>query len=155
MGKMKEYNMDDFYDQQIDNMLWGGKNALVNAQPNVNVDSNLKTAAAAGKPKMSDVPPIALFALGAAMSDGARKYGTVNWRATGSTSSVFYDAMMRHLVAWYSGEDFAEDSGIHHLAHLMASCAILLDSSLHNKLNDNRPEPSVNPLVSQVWKTNA
>lgn len=172
MGKMKEHYMaeqckilgdepirgtyGDFYDQQIDNMLWGVKAAAIGGSTKpLDVDTNLKTAAAAGKPKMSDVPPIALFALGAAMSDGARKYGTVNWRATGSTSSVFYDAMMRHLVAWYSGEDFAEDSGIHHLAHLMASCAILLDSSLHNKLNDNRPEPSVNPLVSQVWKTNA
>lgn len=102
------------------------------------VDSNLKTAAAQNKPRLSDVPPVALFALGAAMSDGKDKYGRYNWRETGSTASVFYDAMMRHLVDWYNGEDYADDSKVNHLGHIMASCAILLDSELHGSLNDDR-----------------
>jgi hypothetical protein len=118
------------------------------------VDTNLKTAAAAKKPKLSDVPPVALFALGAAMSDGKEKYGRFNWRETGSTASVFYDAMMRHLADWYNGEDFADDSKVHHLGHLMASCAILLDSSLHGKLNDDRQKyGTVSRNVTWIDKT--
>jgi len=102
------------------------------------VDTNLKTFAAMNKPRLSDVPPVALLALGAAMSDGKDKYGRFNWRETGSTSSVFYDAMMRHLLDWFNGEDYAHDSKVHHLAHVMASCAIILDSELHGSLNDDR-----------------
>jgi hypothetical protein len=101
-------------------------------------DKNLKTLAAVGKAKLSDVPPVALYALGAAMSDGASKYGRFNWRETGATSSVFFDAMMRHLLDWYAGENHAPDSKVHHLAHLMASCAILLDAELQSCLNDDR-----------------
>lgn len=101
-------------------------------------DNNPKTAVAAGKPKLSDVPTVALFALGAAMSDGANKYGRYNYRDTNVTASVFYDAMMRHLTAWYNGEDHASDSKVHHLAHVMAGAAIVLDAELHAKFNDDR-----------------
>ena len=101
-------------------------------------DNNPKTAVAATKQKMSDVPTVALFALGAAMSDGANKYGRYNYRDTNVTASVFYDAMMRHLTTWYNGEDYAPDSKVHHLAHVMASCAIVLDAELHAKFNDDR-----------------
>jgi hypothetical protein len=118
------------------------------------VDKNLKTAAALNKPKLSDVPPVALFALGAAMSDGASKYGRYNWRETGTTASVFYDAMHRHLADWYNGEDFAHDSKVNHLAHIMASCAILLDSELHGSMNDDRDKSKPESIARNVtWKT--
>lgn len=102
------------------------------------VDANRKTAAAAGKPKVSVVPPIGIFALGAAMEDGANKYERFNWRTTQVTSSVFFDAMLRHLLQWYCGEDKAKDSGVHHLGHMMAGGAILLDGELYEVLNDDR-----------------
>jgi hypothetical protein len=101
-------------------------------------DNNVKTAAAADKPKTSAVPPIAIMALGAAMQDGANKYGLFNWRTTSVSATVFYDAMMRHLAAWYSGENHAQDSGVHHLAHLMAGAAILLDGEFNNVFIDDR-----------------
>jgi len=101
-------------------------------------DNNVKTAAAVGKPQMSAVPPTALFALGAAMQNGADKYGKFNWRGTAVTASVFYDAMLRHLTAWYAGEDHAQDSKVHHLGHLMAGCAIILDAEAHKVFNDDR-----------------
>jgi hypothetical protein len=101
-------------------------------------DNNPKTAVALSKPRISDVPPVALFALGAAMSDGADKYGRYNWRDTSVTASVFYDAMMRHLTDWFNGENYAHDSKVNHLGHIMASCAILLDAEIHNVFNDDR-----------------
>jgi hypothetical protein len=102
------------------------------------IDTNVKTAVAIGKPKLSDVPTVGLFALGAAMSDGASKYGRYNWRSTEVTASVFYDAIMRHTLQWYSGEDHADDSKIHHLAMIMANCAIILDAQMYGVFRDDR-----------------
>jgi len=117
------------------------------------VDNNPKTRVASSKAKMSDIPPVALFALGAAMSDGAVKYGRYNWRDTASTASVFYDAINRHLADWYNGEDYADDSKINHLAHIMASCAILLDAQLHGNLNDDRDKRKSDSISrNPTWK---
>lgn len=113
-------------------------------------DANLKTAAAVGKPVISSIPPIALFALGAAMQDGVIKYEKYNWRDAGATVSIFFDAMARHLLAWYAGEDYAKDSKIHHLAHLMAGCAIMLDSTFHQKLNDDRKAGNLNSVENII-----
>lgn len=101
-------------------------------------DRNVKTAAAAKKPRVAAVPPIAIMALGAAMQNGADKYGLFNWRETSVTATVFYNAMLRHLEQWYSGENHASDSGIHHLAHLMAGAAIILDAEMNGVFNDDR-----------------
>jgi len=148
--------MTDFYDIQSSNLLWRDTmsravNKMIDEELNKPVDSNLKTLAAIDKPRLSDVPPVALFALGAAMSNGKDKYGRFNWRETGTTSSVFYDAMQRHLAQWYSGEDFAEDSKVHHLAHIMASCAILMDSEYQGSLQDDRDFNSPIPLNKPLY----
>lgn len=122
-------------------------------------DNNVKTATAAGKPTLSAVPPVALIALGAAMQDGANKYSKFNWRTTAVTASVFYDALHRHLLDWYNGEDFAPDSKIHHLAHLMAGCAIILDAIAADVFKDDRDKTypiSVSRDTAHIWKaTNA
>ena len=118
-------------------------------------DNNVKTAAAAGKPTLSAVPPVAIIALGAAMQDGANKYGKFNWRTTAVTASVFYDALHRHLLDWYNGEDFAPDSKIHHLAHLMAGCAIILDAIAAGVFKDDRDKTypkSVSRDCTNIWK---
>ncbi len=103
-------------------------------------DGNPKTAAGAAKPKTSAIPPLAIMRLGQAMEDGRRKYGLTNWRGEKVSSSVYFDAAMRHLLAWWDGEDRALDSGVDHLAHVMACCAILIDAdSMAGWLNDDRP----------------
>lgn len=115
---------------------------------------NNKDAAAEGKPTTHCVPSIAVLALGAAMADGESKYGKFNWRDSNVTASVFYNAMMRHLLDWNQGEDFATDSGIHHLAHLMAGCAIILDAISNDVFVDNRSKPekgSVTRDMKNVW----
>ncbi len=102
-------------------------------------DDNPKTALGVAKPSMHGVPPVALLHLGSAMADGVRKYGLTNWRDKPVSSSTYYDAALRHLLAWWDGESLAADSGAHHLAHVMACCAILLDAEGCATLNDNRP----------------
>lgn len=106
-------------------------------------DANVKTAAAAKKPRVAAVPPIAVMALGAAMQTGADKYGAFNWRGTSVTASVFYNAMVRHLEQWYSGEQHASDTGVHHLAHLMAGAAIVLDAEMNDVFIDDRPKGKI------------
>jgi hypothetical protein len=116
-------------------------------EPNPDPTQNVKNQAALNKPVLSPVPAIAFFAVGAAMKDGADKYGRFNWRTTEVTSSIFYDAMLRHLLYWYSGEDHAPDSKIHHLAHLMAGAAIILDAELKGVLNDDRNKIDIENIM--------
>lgn len=106
-------------------------------------DDNPKTARGAVKPPLHFVPPVALLHLGAAMENGGDKYGAMNWREKRISSSVYYDAAMRHLLAWWDGEDVAPDSGVHHLGHVMACMALILDGSASGMLNDNRPTPGM------------
>lgn len=101
-------------------------------------DDNPKTVQGLKKPSMSCVPPISLLHLSHAMMDGEKKYGRMNWRKHTVSSSVYYDAAMRHMMAWFDGETCAPDSGVHHLGHVMACCAILLDGESLAVLNDDR-----------------
>ncbi len=102
-------------------------------------DDNPKTRFGLRKPAMSSVPPAALIHLMRAMADGRRKYGLMNWREKNVSSTIYYDAAMRHLMAWFDGEHSASDSGVHHLGHAMACMAIILDAEAQGTLNDDRP----------------
>jgi dATP/dGTP diphosphohydrolase len=102
-------------------------------------DSNPKTRFGVRKPGIADIPPSAILHLGQAMSDGERKYGRTNWRENEVTASVYYNAAARHLMAWWDGEQVAPDSGVHHLGHVMACCAILLDAEASGQIIDDRP----------------
>jgi hypothetical protein len=102
------------------------------------MDSNPKTVFGIAKPSLAAVPPVAAFYLGQALADGAAKYGRFNWRAKPVTASIYYDAALRHVMAWHDGEDCAADSGVHHLAHAMANFAILLDAMETGTLIDDR-----------------
>jgi hypothetical protein len=102
-------------------------------------DDNPKTALGEAKPKMSHTPTESIRLLGQVHSMGAAKYGAFNWRKKTVSSTVYYDAAMRHLMAYFDGEDVDGESGLPHLAHVMACCSILLDASAVENLNDNRP----------------
>lgn len=116
----------------------------------VPVDNNASTVAALGKLKLSNVPPNVLFGIGEAMNDGAKKYGRYNWRKTDVTASVFYDKLVRHLLDWYSGEDVATDSKIHHLKHLIADAGIVLDAIDCNVFIDDRDKEG--PRATKAWR---
>jgi len=103
-------------------------------------DDNPKTALGEAKPKMSHTPTESIRLLGQVHSMGAAKYGAFNWREKTVSSTVYYDAAMRHLMAYFDGQDIDEESGLPHLAHVMACCSILLDARDGDTLNDNRPD---------------
>jgi hypothetical protein len=99
---------------------------------------NPKTRLGLQKPSLSAVPATALFHLARAMMDGERKYGQYNWREKDVPARIYVDAAMRHILAWNDGEEAADDSKCHHLAHAMACCAIVLDAMEQGALIDDR-----------------
>lgn len=107
-------------------------------------DGNPKTLMGAKKPDLSVVPPVAFLHVATAMMNGADKYGPFNWRDIPISSRPYITAALRHLLAYLDGEDYSADTveagvPVHHLAHVMACCAILLDAEACGTLNDNRP----------------
>lgn len=73
------------------------------------------------------------------MMDGARKYGPFNWRGNAVVASIYIDALIRHAMSWFEGEECADDSGVHHLGHAIACLGILLDAQETGNLVDDRP----------------
>lgn len=110
-------------------------------------DTNPKDAVGVRKAGMSCVPSEVLLELGLAMQEGARKYGRHNYRAVGVRASVYYDAVWRHLTAWWEGEDIDPESGLHHVTKAMAGLAVLRDSIHLNNWVDDRP-----PSLTTGWQ---
>lgn len=102
-------------------------------------DDNPKTAIGVTKAPYHLVPPSGIHHTAAAFADGAKKYGPYNWREKRVSASVYYAAALRHLTAWWDGEDVSRDALVHHLGHVMACCAILLDGMSIGMMNDDRP----------------
>ena len=101
-------------------------------------DDNPKTQYGEKKLKMSSTPVMPLQEMGKVFELGAKKYGRYNWRLHAVSATVYYDAALRHLMAWFEGEDTDPESGVSHLAHVMACMAILMDAQKNGKLKDNR-----------------
>lgn len=103
--------------------------------------SNPKDAVGSNKLPMHLWPNTAT-ALGCmGLLDGMLKYGRSNWRVAGVRASIYYDAARRHLDRWFEGEDCDADSGLPHLAHVLACVAILVDAGAAGKLTDDRMVP--------------
>lgn len=69
---------------------------------------------------------------------GADKYGERNWRIDKIKTSTYEGAILRHFKAYFSGESTDPDSGLSHLTHIRACCAVMLDAEKHGMLIDDR-----------------
>lgn len=108
--------------------------------------SNPKDAIGLTKVSVTKVPFVALLHAAHAMMNGADKYGSYNFRETKVQASIYIDACLRHVAAWFNREERAEDSGVHHLGHAMACLAILLDSQAEGNLIDDRPSGGIGTI---------
>ena len=61
----------------------------------------------------------------------------------GLESTALYDATMRHLLAWMSGEDLDPESGLNHLFHAGASLNMLIWMLANKPEMDDRPDKNV------------
>lgn len=100
--------------------------------------ANPKTVVGNTKPSITAIPGPAILHCALAMQNGVTKYTKYNWRESRVPAATYVDAAIRHLLSWADGEEIASDSGVHHLAHAMACCAILLDAIEGDHLIDNR-----------------
>lgn len=109
-------------------------------------ESNPKDRLGMRKPALSVLSMPVLYEMAAGMTEGACKYGRHNYRAIGVRASVYFDATMRHLAAWWEGQDTDPDSGLHHVCKALASLHVLRDAMLNNKVVDDRP-----PSMHEGW----
>ena len=109
--------------------------------------TNPKKAHGALKAPMNACPNTALIELNAVMAGGAHKYGIFNFRDSDIDCLTYISAIRRHFMLWEDGEDTDPESGRHHLAHIMACCALALDAHHTGKLVDNRSKTGLVPAL--------
>ena len=88
------------------------------------------------------VAPSVMVAIAEAAGYGADVYGARNWER-GHAYSITYSSLMRHLLAWWSGEDDDPKSGLPHSYHIAWNAQALIeterritDETLSDELDD-------------------
>ena len=109
-----------------------------------------KGEAGAAKPGLDNISLAAQYYEGAVMKQGVDTYGAYSWCEHSMKASTYYNAILRHLSAWWQGEDLDPTSGLPHMAHIRASAGILIDQQETNRLIDDRPK-RLAPL-KPVWR---
>ena len=131
-------------------MIHGGnpRVSLFNLKENImdTKPTNPKDKVGVKKVSLSRVSSVVMMEMSLGMLEGDRKYGGHNYRVAGVLASVYYDATMRHLMAWWEGEDNDKASGLSHITKALSSLAVLRDAMHNDKLNDDRP-----PKLDDGW----
>lgn len=87
--------------------------------------------------RMGLIPPEFLLALSEVYGMGAKKYDDHNY-LKGYDWSLSIDALLRHLMAFQSGEDTDPESGLPHILHVAWHCATLFMFDEHGLGTDDR-----------------
>ena len=91
-----------------------------------------------GKGRYDLLPVLAIRRLAKHTENGALKYGDRNWER-GMNWSRPFAALMRHMWAWWRGEDRDPETGLSHLAHAGCCILFLLTYQGHATGKDDRP----------------
>ena len=118
-------------------------------------ETNPKDVIGMKKAPISTLSCAVLFEMGLGMLEGARKYGRHNYRATGVSATVYYDAAVGHLMDWFEGEDIDLDSGLSHVTKAMTTLLTLRDSMLMGNWVDDRPLRNPNKLYKKHFNPKA
>lgn len=111
-------------------------------------ESNPKDSIGYTKPPLHCVPSHVLFEVGMGMFEGGWKYREANYRVIGVRASIYFDAAMRHLIAWWEGEDIDPASQIHHISKVISCLMVLRDCQMQSEngsgvdYKDDRPPKS-------------
>ena len=145
---MRDKMMSDFNEERTDVIGQNGNDGEHYSVPDehealtfshLQKDTNPKDAIGCQKAPMSTVPACVLAEIGVAMLEGASKYGRHNYRHAGVRASIYYDATMRHLFAWWdAGEDIDQGSGLSHITKAITSLVVLRDAMINGKCTDDR-----------------
>ena len=83
------------------------------------------------------LPPELLEETAKVLTFGAQKYSAHNW-AQGASWSRYFSAMMRHMWAWWRGEDNDPETGFSHLAHAACCLSFLIAYQRRGRGEDDR-----------------
>jgi hypothetical protein len=100
-----------------------------------------KEALASKKMNFDSIPITATLHLSKGNQHGADKYGTYNWLELPDNSMslmTYINAIHRHWLLLKAGQDLTSDGQVHHLAAIMAGCAVALDAITFGKVKDDR-----------------
>lgn len=92
----------------------------------------------AGKLPYHLLPPDAVEEILKVLEFGANKYAPRNWEK-GMAWSRPFSALMRHMWAWWRGENADPETGLSHLAHAGCCILFLLGYELRKIGEDDRP----------------
>jgi hypothetical protein len=70
------------------------------------------------------------------LEHGAKKYDIDNWKMVEGASGFngrYANALLRHVIAYCSGEEKDPESGLSHLAHAGCNCLFLLWFDMQSK----------------------
>ncbi len=67
---------------------------------------------------------------------GADKYAPDNWKHVDNWRERYFNAMQRHILAWWDGERNDHETGYHHLAHAGCCLLFLLARDLQEEHHD-------------------
>lgn len=99
------------------------------------IDAELKAPAGQkhdqSKPRYSLIPADALAAIVGVLEYGATKYAPNNWKHVENARERYYNASMRHIQAWWSGEQNDPETRLPHLAH--AACSLMFLMALEGE----------------------
>lgn len=104
----------------------------------MNIDPNTGGAKASKPCQLGYIDPLALEKLGDVAGYGAEKYDKYNY-LKGYDWSLSYNAMIRHMLAFWDGEDYDDENGAPHMSSV-AWHALALVSFMERELGtDDRP----------------
>jgi hypothetical protein len=128
------------YERLEANGCWYLKDVNVTSMPvETQEDPKYVQAEKDGKAPMDKLPLMVLSGDAKVHALGAAKYGERNWRKDAIKQSTYEAAILRHFLAHFGDrEDRDPQSGLSHLYHIRACCAVMLDAEIHGKLIDDR-----------------
>jgi hypothetical protein len=89
--------------------------------------------------QLGGIDPLALLHLGEVSGYGAKKYENPFNFLLGYDWDLSYNAIQRHLLAFWSGEDFDDESGLAHVVHAAWHCLALFSFMHRGAGRDTRP----------------
>lgn len=90
-----------------------------------------------GKTQLREIDSNFILGIGEVLTQSRGKYDELNWQKDTKFSTP-YESAMRHLLAYWSGQDYDNESGKHHLLHAATNLMFLFFHSRNNPHMDDR-----------------
>ena len=103
----------------------------------------------AGKAGVDQIPADVLIEWGDVFTYGEKKYFRDNWKRGGDWHEA-YGSALRHLYAFWLGEELDPESGLPHLAHALWNVGALRYYETRGLGNDDRASVAPAPLTLPV-----